>query len=114
VATMILYWDGTAWKRQKTPAVGTVNNQLGENKLLGVAATSRTNAWAVGFFAKGITERTLSLHWNGTVWKRQPTLNIRAARNYLIGVGASSATNAWSVGHYSDGTMTRTLALHCC
>jgi hypothetical protein len=32
----------------------------------GVAATSATNAWAVGGTANG---HTLILHWNGTTWK---------------------------------------------
>ncbi len=38
-------------------------------RLLGAAATSATNAWAVGFIGGG---GPLILHWNGTAWKRSP------------------------------------------
>src|SRR5215472_7971516 len=38
--------------------------------LAGVAATSATNAWAVGYTD---TDTTLIVHWNGKVWKRQPS-----------------------------------------
>lgn len=35
--------------------------------LLGVAATSATNVWAVGYTDGG--GKTLIVHWNGTSWK---------------------------------------------
>src|SRR5262249_17480365 len=38
---LILHWDGTAWTRAPLPAT------LGRGLFTGVAATSRTNAWAV-------------------------------------------------------------------
>ena len=39
------------------------------NYLDGVAATSQTNAWAVGYFNNfGGLDRTMALHWNGTAW----------------------------------------------
>jgi hypothetical protein len=39
--------------------------------LNGVAATSATNAWAVGHTStnNGGNEKTLIAHWNGTSWK---------------------------------------------
>jgi hypothetical protein len=37
-----------------------------------VAATSTTNAWAVGntSAADGTNPKTLIAHWNGTTWKQ--------------------------------------------
>jgi hypothetical protein len=53
-------WNGTAWHVLKRP----------DNAVLsGVAATSRTNVWAVGSYTKGGVNRTLALHWNGKAWR---------------------------------------------
>ena len=52
--------------------------------LFGVAATSATNAWAVGYIAAG---PPLILHWNGTAWKRSPLP--RHARGRVDGVAAT-------------------------
>ncbi len=51
--TLILHWDGRAWKRARRPRIAGV--------LDSVAATSARNAWAVG----AIGSKTLILHWNG-------------------------------------------------
>lgn len=41
--------------------------------LAGVAATSASNAWAVGNTrAAGTGNKTLILHWNGTAWTQVP------------------------------------------
>jgi hypothetical protein len=62
----------------------------------GVAATSASNAWAVG---EGVTSSggflTLILRWNGTPWKKVP---IPGPPGGLLGVAATSARNAWAVG----------------
>jgi hypothetical protein len=55
----VVHWDGTAWRRVPSPSPGTFAS------LSGVAATSATNAWAVGGADAG---KTLILHWNGTAW----------------------------------------------
>jgi hypothetical protein len=56
----ILRWNGTAWK-QVPSAIQSVNTSLSA-----VAATSESNAWAVGTTGTG---KTLIEHWNGTAWK---------------------------------------------
>jgi hypothetical protein len=77
-----------------------------------VAATSATNAWAVGTLGGG----ALMAHWNGTAWKQQPSPGPGQypGFNLLDGVAATSATNVWAVGSYSNGGTSQTLALHCC
>ena len=62
--TLILRWNGNAWKQvhSLSPATGS--------GLLGVVATSARNAWAVGLTGPPFkrTHKTLILRWNGTAW----------------------------------------------
>ena len=106
--SLILHWNGTAWKRQRTPAVGA------ESSLSAVAATSSVNAWAVGDFKPhgGSVYRSFVLHWNGTKWKRQSIPE--PGSGGLDEVAATSSSNAWAVGsYYSDDVYSyRTFLLH--
>ncbi len=92
--TVILQWNGTAWKQVPSP-----NGSLDLNGLSGVAATSASNAWAVGYTDGNGLGDTLILQWNGTAWKRvpSPSPGDDAAIN---GVTATSASNAWAVGTF--------------
>jgi hypothetical protein len=102
--TLVEHWNGTAWSVKPSPNTG---NRL--NLLFGVAATSATNAWAVGYYSG---PRTLVEHWNGTAWNLQPSPNPSASENKLSGVATTSASNAWVVGDYANSTADRTLALN--
>jgi hypothetical protein len=107
---LIEHWNGKAWRVQRSPNPGRHN---GFTPLNGVAATSATNAWAVGSYNNGTTVQPLVLHWNGTAWRVKPTTNpdgFTAER--LKGVAATSRTNAWAVGSYNNGTTDQALALH--
>jgi hypothetical protein len=59
-----------------------------------VAATSATDAWAVGDLGKQGTP--LIVHWNGTRWSRVPAG--APADTWLDAVAASSPGNAWALG----------------
>ncbi len=112
--TLVEHWNGTAWTVQPSPNVGRI-----ENALFGVAATSGTNAWAVGYSFNGGPPLTLIEHWNGTAWVVQPSPNVGNNTNALFGVAATSGTDAWAVGHYRAYTATnpgadRNLIEHCC
>ncbi len=66
--TLVLDWNGTAWKRMPSPGPPAGPN------LYGVAATSARNAWAVGGTTSndnGIFNCVI-LHWNGTTWNLAP------------------------------------------
>lgn len=67
------------------PAVAAIKGSLS-----GVAATSASNAWAVGVAG---TNKSLAMHWNGHAWTRVP-----APGTGLGNVAASSPRNAWAVG----------------
>jgi hypothetical protein len=98
-------WNGTAWKRVPSPG------PAGGDYLLGVAATSARNAWAVGFTG---TNKALILRWNGAAWKQARSPNPEDDNNGLLfGVAATSAGNAWAVGDtLSGGARMRTLIVH--
>jgi hypothetical protein len=117
--TLILRWNGTAWRQVASPGV--------TGGLVGVAAVSRRDAWAVGgtvnFFSVGcagatpaeipgtaarlagavaagraaVKVRPLIFHWNGAAW-RPVTSPALPDGGLLIGVAATSARNAWAVG----------------
>ena len=61
-ATVIEHWDGSAWTLVPSPNPPSVL----VNVLLGVAATSPRNAWAVG---TNDYQSTLIVRWNGQAWK---------------------------------------------
>jgi hypothetical protein len=109
--TLIEHWNGTAWRKVRSPNPGGSANSHG---LFGVAAVSAANAWAVGDYSNGTADRTLVEHWNGRSWKQMPSPNLGSSANgnLLLGVAATSSRNAWAVGDYSTGAGVHTLVLH--
>ena len=95
--TLIEYWNGTAWARQPSPSPGA-----GPSYLFGVAASSGSDAWAVG---DGSSSLGLIEHWDGTAWTQVPSHSpaVPAGGTDLRGVAAVSATDAWVVGSYITG-----------
>src|SRR5215467_1175377 len=89
-STLIARWNGTAWKQVPSPNPG---GPTGSNYLFGVAATSVTDAWAVGTYANGSVPDNLIEHWNGTRWARVPSPSPGKQLNRLEGVAATSATD---------------------
>jgi hypothetical protein len=69
-----------------------------------VAATSATDAWAVGLTLRG----PLILHWNGTAWTRaRLPATVRRGVFAVDSVAATSRTNAWAVMRTRTGRMPR-------
>ena len=120
--TLIEHWNGKAWKVEPSPNPGGSANN---NAFSGVAAASSKNAWAVGYYIKGTTLRTLVERWNGKKWTVQSspspghscttTLAATALRGRSIGlssVAATSPSNAWAVGIRCGTKATQTLIEH--
>jgi hypothetical protein len=110
--TLILHWNGTAWKRLASPDPGGSGQA---NYLQSVTAVSASDAWAVGYcFTGRQAGQTMILHWNGRIWKRVPSPDPAGTtyNNVLEGVAASSPSNAWAVGSYDTRSGWRTLTLH--
>lgn len=110
--SLILHWNGSAWKLVPSPDVG---GSTASDGLTSVAAVSAKNAWAVGSYAvPGSNFQTLTLHWNGHAWKHVPSPSPGGPShpNELNAVAADSAGHAWAVGFYFDGTNDKPLILH--
>jgi hypothetical protein len=107
--TLAEHWNGSSWTLTPTP------NPLANQQLNGVAAISPANAWAVGFANNSgwATNRTMIVHWNGTLWTNVASPNPTAGEDELWGVWAASATDVWAVGDYTaSGGVKKTLAEH--
>jgi hypothetical protein len=98
--SLAMHWDGARWTR--TPSESPDDQQ---NWLRGVAATSATSAWAVGFTGGGsFGDQILIEHWDGRTWTVHPTPS-PGTEDRLFAVAATSATRAWAVGSFrsADG-----------
>src|SRR5579884_34686 len=95
--TLIEYWDSYRWQVIKSPnPTGALNAQL-----LGVAAISGSNVWAIGTYNdKNNAVHALIEHWNGTAWSIVSSPAPNGSQDQLYGVVAISASNVWAVGYY--------------
>jgi hypothetical protein len=106
--TLTLHWNGSAWSQVPTPGPSASGSALA-----GVAVTSASNAWAVGFVNSDTGgQQALLLHWNGSGWATAATPGAAGAVG-LSAVAAQSAGNAWAVG-FSGGSPPQAAAIHCC
>lgn len=91
--TIIEHWNGFAWQTIASPNPG---GRSGFSALEGVAATSPSDAWAVGYYqVKHRLPRPLIMHWNGSRWNR---IGKSDSGVYLNAVAIVSPTEALSVG----------------
>ena len=99
--TLTMHLNGTKWSPVATPNVGTASNAL-----LGVAAISTSDVWAVGDSVNRSTdtEQTLIEQWNGTSWSVVPSPNTASDTNLLYGVAAVSTSDVWAVGYHENNS----------
>ena len=89
---------GSAWTAAPLPAIS------GSGGLEDVAATSPTDAWAVGHrYDPGDQKgHTLIEHHDGTSWTITPSADGPSApQSELSGVSARTSTDAWAVGSFA-------------
>jgi len=81
--------------------------------LVAVAASSASNAWAVGSYKRDGAELTLTEHWNGSRWTivPSPSPGGSTAQSLLHGVAVRSG-QAWAVGYTQIGKARHTLTEH--
>ena len=104
--TLVEHWNGASWEVIPSPnPAGTKSNAL-----VGLAAISPTDVWAVGYTLIGSTRQGLTEHWNGSAWTVVASPNPGTLSNGLLDIEASSSTNAIAVGYRSDGYGYQTLA----
>jgi hypothetical protein len=101
---------GTAWTVAPQPAIS------GSSGLEDVAASSSTDAWAVGhrFDPSDQAGHALIEHHDGTSWTISPSADGPAAvQSALSGVAARTASDAWAVGSFTRANnLIRTLIEH--
>jgi hypothetical protein len=101
--TLIEHWNGTGWRVVPSPSPATGKDR--SDVLEGVAAISRNDAWAVGYYTSGSsvaneTTAALIVHWNGKRWSQvrcrcgSSLLGVPA----LSGIAAVSPSDIWAVG----------------
>ncbi|MGH3401949.1 MAG: hypothetical protein ACRDRJ_05415 [Streptosporangiaceae bacterium] len=73
--------------------------------LLGIAAHSASDVWAVGLRASLPNPRTLVQHWNGTTWSVVPSPSPSPHPDALEGVAVLSRAYAWAVGYRGNKTL---------
>jgi hypothetical protein len=93
-------WNGTAWSQVTVPATPG-NTAL----LLGVSASSATDAWAVGRTQVNKSDfEPLALRWNGTAWSVWPgfstAISVISGAS-AVGVADISPSDAYAIGNSS-------------
>lgn len=111
--TLTARWDGSSWNIVASPSPDP-----DRNRLLGAAAVSADDVWAVGVKG-GVTGpnwASLILHWDGNAWSAAPAPAISSpGTSELRSVAAVSANDVWAVGAYSSpatGWWNQPLILH--
>lgn len=88
--TLAEHWNGKQWSVVPTPS------PTGDDILLGVAAISTGDVWAVGDYSIG--SHQLVEQWNGTSWNVIPSSHRPNTVSGLASVSADSASDVWSAG----------------
>jgi hypothetical protein len=89
---------GGAQAEAAVTSAASTSYTVPDGNLLGVAATSASNAWAVGELFPAVSgyTRPLLLHWNGRTWSRAKFPQFTYGE--LDGIAAVSAADVWVVG----------------
>jgi hypothetical protein len=99
VRSFIIHWDGAKWSL--LPGV-----ELGEGGLGAIAATSKNDAWVVGWSSepgKGEAQ-AVTLHWDGKQWNIVPGPSPGEFLNVLRGIAIGPNGEVWAVGSISHST----------
>src|SRR5262249_11998123 len=92
--TLIEHWNGTAWSIVSSPDIGQEGDYL-----LGIAAVTPGNVWAVGYYTTTtFAYQTLIEHWNGSTWSIVPSPS-NSPNDNLNSVAAIAANDVWAVGY---------------
>jgi hypothetical protein len=97
---LALRWNGDAWVEVVTVGRGDPDPVA----FTSVSATSRRDAWAVGFSwpVDGLPAVTMTQHWNGTEFRLVPMPTPEYGFDILNGVTTITSDDAWAVGQSAD------------
>jgi hypothetical protein len=109
--TLTEHWNGSSWTVVPSP-----NGTPGYNELYGVDGVASNDVWAVGYhnIANWGSEKTMTLHWDGSAWTIIPSADLGTEANILEDVDAVSSSDVWAVGfgNNSGGNTGRAIAEH--
>ena len=97
--TLIQHYNGTSWQVVSSPNAASTSNRL-----LGVAAVSASDVWAVGRYGgvSGPNWQPLALHYNGSSWDLVSVPGTPDGAAQLNAVSATSPGDVWAVGSYTN------------
>ena len=96
--TLTLHYNGTTWSHVPSP-----NGADGTDILMGIDASSPTNAWAVGFEYRAALDHYVAStqHWDGSGWTAFPSAISRdgTQESAMFDVAKAPGTSqVWAVG----------------
>lgn len=92
--TLVMRWDGSAWRPVPSPNPGTLTNRLDA-----IAVRSADDVWAVGHCSsEDGNADPLVLHWDGMTWTRSPVPDLVSGACALLGVDTVGTDALWVVG----------------
>jgi hypothetical protein len=97
-SALIERWNGKSWELVSSPDT----TGRGEAFLTGIAGSSASNIWAVGYIITKQGAQTLTEHWDGHAWQVVASPSISHAANNLLSVTVLSPDNAWAAGTYGE------------
>jgi hypothetical protein len=102
--TLTEHWNGSSWSVVPSPNPGTTSNLL-----LGAAALSPTDAWAVGYEYTAGGALELLFHWDGTSWTSVPA-PVPGGTTFteLVSAAGLRSGSVWAIGRAEYGE----LAIH--
>ena len=98
--TLVLHWNGKAWKRAPSPDPGGIRH---DDYLYSVTVAARNDVWAVGGYHNGHdAELPLVEHWNGHRWAVVPAPpgDPYSSEQQLTDISADSPDDVWAAGWY--------------
>ena len=99
--TLIVHWDGSAWRRVPSPNPGTYSNALSS-----VTAIAPDDVWAAGtsYTEGGAVTPILIVHWDGRAWSRVAAPWV--VPGDLRALDAVAADDIWAVGVVGEEPLT--------
>jgi len=92
IQPLIEQWNGTAWTVVSDPV------EQDTVFVTGIAGSSASDIWVVGYVEPGSVDEPFAQHWNGTGWTETAVPVRGQGSNIMYGVVAPAPNDAWAVG----------------
>ena len=101
---LIERWNGRRWRVEPIAINGLLH---------GVYVNARDDAWAVGTTVRRGVGRTLTLHFNGSRWRKVSSPNASDRFHQLNAVDGNGRNDVWAVGYrQAKGTYPQPITMH--